>query len=193
MTCEYGCEQESKFILNNGKRCCSKSYQGCPKQRTLNSEKIKTAHAKGLMRTFVEEDRKKSLESRLENIKSLPFEFWGKKLKVDQILLDQGGRCDICNISDWMGNPIKLQLDHISGNRSDESRSNLRLICPNCHSQTDTFCGKNVNSGHIKVSDEMLLTALQSTCSIAQALKTVGLTPKGGNYARARKLLERSK
>jgi 5-methylcytosine-specific restriction endonuclease McrA len=38
---------------------------------------------------------------------------------------------------------ISLQLDHINGIRTDNRLENLRLLCPNCHSQTETFCGKN--------------------------------------------------
>lgn len=63
-----------------------------------------------------------------------------------RILYDQGGCCNICNIPTiWNNQPLILQLDHISGNRKDNSRDNLRMICPNCHSQTHTFCSKNAS------------------------------------------------
>lgn len=52
-------------------------------------------------------------------------------------------KCSCCGISEWNNKPITLQLDHINGNNSDHRLENLRLICPNCHSQTDTYCGKN--------------------------------------------------
>lgn len=52
--------------------------------------------------------------------------------------------CNICGISEWQGNKLSLQLDHIDGNNKNNLVDNLRLLCPNCHSQTDTFCGKNV-------------------------------------------------
>jgi hypothetical protein len=51
--------------------------------------------------------------------------------------------CNICKLlPEWNGKPLILELDHINGISSDNTLSNLRLICPNCHSQTDTFCGK---------------------------------------------------
>lgn len=51
--------------------------------------------------------------------------------------------CSVCGISDWLGQKLTLQLDHINGIRNDDRFENLRLLCPNCHSQTETFAGKN--------------------------------------------------
>ena len=63
-----------------------------------------------------------------------------KRILLDG-LLEQ--KCSICGISEWQGKPLVLQLDHINGDNRDNRIENLRLLCPNCHSQTDTFCGKN--------------------------------------------------
>lgn len=52
-------------------------------------------------------------------------------------------RCERCGLREWQGEPIPLQLDHVDGNRSDNRLENLRLLCPNCHSQTETWCGRN--------------------------------------------------
>lgn len=52
-------------------------------------------------------------------------------------------KCSICGIEEWMGRPIVCELDHANGNRYDHRLENLRLLCPNCHSQTDTYCGRN--------------------------------------------------
>ena len=52
-------------------------------------------------------------------------------------------KCYNCGLQDWMGKPISLQLDHINGINNDNRLENLRLLCPNCHSQTNTFSGRN--------------------------------------------------
>lgn len=50
--------------------------------------------------------------------------------------------CKICGIDKWMGNKLILHIDHISGDRRDNRLENLRYLCPNCHSQQSTYCGK---------------------------------------------------
>lgn len=53
-------------------------------------------------------------------------------------------KCTECgNTGEWMGKPLSLQLDHINGVNNDNRLENLRFICANCHSQTDTYAGKN--------------------------------------------------
>jgi Zn finger protein HypA/HybF involved in hydrogenase expression len=52
--------------------------------------------------------------------------------------------CTECGLGpEWNGKPITLQLDHINGIHDDHRLTNLRFLCPNCHSQTDSFAGRN--------------------------------------------------
>lgn len=51
-------------------------------------------------------------------------------------------KCEECNISEWNGKEIQCELDHIDGNNSNHKLENLRILCPNCHSQTPTFRSK---------------------------------------------------
>lgn len=53
-------------------------------------------------------------------------------------------KCAICGLENqWNGKELILQLDHINGKHNDNRKENLRFLCPNCHSQTETFSGKN--------------------------------------------------
>lgn len=63
------------------------------------------------------------------------------------ILAKQENKCARCNLTDWLGEKLTLELDHINGNSSNNTESNLRCICPNCHSQTPTYKAKNKGNG----------------------------------------------
>lgn len=52
--------------------------------------------------------------------------------------------CSGCGLREWRGKPLTIHLDHIDGNKQDSRIENLRMLCPNCHSQTPTFAGRNV-------------------------------------------------
>jgi hypothetical protein len=51
--------------------------------------------------------------------------------------------CYECGIAEWRGKALSLVLDHINGQNDDNRLGNLRLLCPNCNSQTETFAGRN--------------------------------------------------
>lgn len=52
-------------------------------------------------------------------------------------------KCEMCGISNWQNKPITLQIHHKDGNPRNNDFSNLQILCPNCHSQTDNYCSKN--------------------------------------------------
>ena len=101
----------------------------------------------------------------------------------------RGHKCEGCGLECWFDKPIRLEVHHIDGDSLNNELNNLQLLCPNCHSLTASFRGRNINSGHKIVSDEVLLNSLRENKNIRQALKSVGLTAKGGNYQRARDLI----
>ena len=80
-----------------------------------------------------------------------------KKRLIDENILEN--KCSICGIGPkWNNKPLTLQLDHINGDHNDNTLENLRIICPNCHSQTNTFSGKGTSKD--KPSKEELLDVI---------------------------------
>lgn len=59
-----------------------------------------------------------------------------KRLYAENI---KQNKCEECGISEWNGKTIECELDHIDGDRTNHRLENLKILCPNCHSQTDTF------------------------------------------------------
>lgn len=193
VVCEYGCKEKANFQLKNKKWCCSKSSNQCKKVREKNSAKAIKAHSEGKKYIFTNEARNVSIRNRKDNLKNKPFNEWGRKLQEELILKEQCYKCLECGTSkDWFGKQLIFELDHIDGNRNNNSRNNLRILCPNCHSTTDTWRGRNTNTGIKKVSDEDILSELKKGKNIRQILIGFNLAPKGGNYQRVKKLSAQS-
>lgn len=51
--------------------------------------------------------------------------------------------CAECGLTEWRGKPLTLRLDHIDGDKGNHALSNYRFVCPNCDSQSDTYCYRN--------------------------------------------------
>ena len=102
----------------------------CRREQTLINNKIKT-------KARYEEYLKNDLNYDEQSVKKF------KKFMLE----DQENRCAICSIENMWGDKVLVFVqDHIDGNANNNARSNLRLVCPNCDSQLDTFKSKNKNS-----------------------------------------------
>lgn len=55
----------------------------------------------------------------------------------------KSAQCERCGIADWRGRPLGMALHHINGDGADNRLENLQILCPNCHSQTENFAGRN--------------------------------------------------
>lgn len=85
--------------------------------------------------------------------------------------------CSDCgNDGIWNNKVMSLQLDHINGVRNDNRIENLRFLCPNCHSQTETFCNKNLNSKKIDDFDiDEIINIFNKCLSITDVIVNMGI------------------
>lgn len=75
-------------------------------------------------------------------------------------------KCELCGCSnEWNGKPLILQLDHINGNHSDNRLENLRIVCPNCHSQTETFSNKRAKKHNYCVDCGCKISLKSTRCN----------------------------
>jgi len=63
-----------------------------------------------------------------------------------KLIRDRGAQCQRCKLTEWLGVPIELTIDHIDGNTTNNNYANLLILCWNCHAQTPTFAGKNIKN-----------------------------------------------
>ncbi len=134
-----------------------------------------------ITKTKREAHKKHILES---NYSDLSFE----SLRA-RILYEQNEKCNKCGLDEWLNTPLVLELEHKDGNHFNNCRDNLEMLCPNCHSLTSTWRGRNKKERKLRVNDETLLESLLlNMWNFRQSLISVGLAPKGGNYNRCHRL-----
>lgn len=104
-------------------------------------------------------------------------------------------KCQECGISNkWNGKEIKLELDHINGNHYDNRLENLRFLCPNCHSQTNTYKNRGRNGKKKeKIDKEKIIESIKSSKTISEVLRKNDLINKTANYNLVRKIMIENK
>ena len=127
--------------------------------------------------------RRKFLNTSFENLS-----LGGKRRRVFE---EQNFTCVSCKLSTWLDRPISLELDHKSGDKTDNSRENLEGLCPNCHSFTSTWKGRNMKKKPIRisVSEECFMNHLENNPSIRQALIAAGMPTQGRDYKWANEVI----
>lgn len=106
----------------------------CNSEFSENKNKNKIFCSKKCSGTF---NRKQNIQ-KIENGISFSTD------KMKQYLIEKNGnQCELCKTSNWMNNPLTLHCHHIDGNKHNNHLSNLQILCPNCHTQTDNYGSKN--------------------------------------------------
>jgi hypothetical protein len=159
MQCKYCCKNfEDDYRKSKKQRrtqpqfCsmkCAKGFSSKEKRKEINEKLSITMKSNGsAARILTPTARENSLKAWrkicIERF-SLP---WDKLIETNpskhllkrRILLEQSNKCNCCGIDKWNGKSIKFHLHHKDGNGNNITRDNLEVLCPNCHSQTDTYC-----------------------------------------------------
>lgn len=149
------CGKEHDGTYGSGK-FCSKS---CANSRTFSEESKKKKSLKSSMAwadgrmdsidfTTINNDPQKIEKSKQTWINKYLKEreqghshSWDTIRKYHFILKDF--TCEVCGTKEWNNEQVPLELHHIDGNLTNNTDENLQVVCPNCHSQTDNFRGKN--------------------------------------------------
>jgi hypothetical protein len=100
--------------------------------------------------------RKKPLSYYLVKGKTCNTTKLKKRLIEEGLLKDECSMLNCPSTSTWLGKPLVLQLDHIDGDEANNLLENLRILCPNCHSQTPTYGSKNWKTKNTADNKEIL-------------------------------------
>lgn len=104
------------------------------------------------------------------------------------IIALRGHKCENCGLEEWNGIPIPLQIHHKDGDHYNNELTNILLLCPNCHAQTNTYCNKK---GRVQseITDEEILEALLQSKSINDTIFTLKVPNTASWYSRIRKVI----
>lgn len=102
-----------------------------------------------------------------------------------RLLTEREHRCELCHLDKWLDKDIPLQVHHIDGNKSNNLRLNLLLLCPNCHALTENWCGKNQRT----VTAEEVQEAAKISRSYSEICLRVGWNADANHYAKIKEIL----
>ena len=192
------CKKEHDGSYGSGRFCsefCARNFVSTQNRKEKNKKISLKLYGHKVSQEARERAGRHSSQTKLRQLLEADFDSLTVESKKKRVIVEQDKACSRCGIKEWMGTPLTLQVDHADGDTQNNQRENLRGLCPNCHSQTPTYCGKGRGRGHRKgdyeITDERLLVALLETRSIGAALESLGKNRNALNYRRCKALLER--
>lgn len=130
-----------------------------------------------------------TLKKRSEFVLSKNFDEISWDLKREYLIYESKNTCKSCGLNEWKGIKIPIEVNHIDGNNTNHLKKNLECLCPNCHSITKNWRGRNKTQKRFKISNKKILEILLiNDWNMRKTLIEVGLTPKGGNYNRCHQI-----
>lgn len=110
-------------------------------KRLVERWDLDTSHFLGRTQGLVPYE-KKPIEEFLVKDSRTDGSYVRKRILEDNI---KPHKCENCTLTEWLNEPIPLEIHHVNGNSRDHRIENLQLLCPNCHHLTDNFRGRNIS------------------------------------------------
>ena len=157
-------------------------------------KKLEQEGAWGYLPSNEEERRaigKRIAEAANKKIIEADFDSLSYERKRKRIIMEQGKCCANCKLDKWMEHTLTLEIDHINGDNKDDRRENMVALCPNCHSITPTWRGRNKAKKREKLSGLEIYELYLELGSIGEVLSHMGMATKGNNYSRIKRVIKR--
>lgn len=211
MKCE-NCQSEHFGQYGSGRFCsskCARCYSTKEKRKIISSKVSDTLSRKyrngeiklpfqyldpERVKEIVKRTTQKIKEDAKKKIMESNFEELSYERKRKRIIWEQDEKCNKCKNSHWLDSPISFEIEHKDGNRYNHVRENMEALCPNCHSLTHTWRGRNNRKSSNSFSDDEILQRLiKFNFNRSQTLRDMGYADKGGNYRRINRLIKEYK
>lgn len=175
--CHYGCGQKARFINGSKKLMCCERSNSCPAIRLKNSIGVSNSGRDYKLdyQNLSQEVKDRMAWSR-DKFTNTSFEYEGTGNHKKFLIQERGHKCESCGLEEWLNQKIALELEHIDGDNKNNIKENLKLLCPNCHSQTKTWRKRKTKGNNKKYSDDEMIEAIKSSPNLNFCLKKLNLS-----------------